>query len=145
VTLTFLRWYTREFVATLVDTMQNAGSYMMNFDVTHWTNGIYIMRLVINDSTSERRIVLMNPDITALLAATPLAVTDAKGRVLFADEQFGFGVPFQVTSSDGTGSDTLFISPAIQILLHKEGYQTTLQPLFVDVWKDQQARIVLKK
>ncbi len=145
VTLKILRWYTREFIATLIDTQQNAGVYQVSFDVSHVTNGIYIYRLSIDTAVTEKRMLLLNTVIAELVQARPLVTSDARGQVTIANGQFGFGVPFIHTSTSGNILDTTYISPAIQMVLYKEGYQTLVQPISIDPSREMSVNFVLRR
>jgi hypothetical protein len=145
VTLTILRWYTRELIATLVDTLQNAGFYTIGFDASRVTNGVYIYRLSIDTLVIERYVFLLNTVITDLVQTRPFATSNTQGQLVIAYEQFGFEVPFAITSGSGNVIDTSYISPLIQIVLYKEGFQTNVQPILFDRSKDMSLTFVLKR
>jgi predicted transcriptional regulator len=145
VSLKVLRWYTEELIRTLVDTQQNPGTYAVTFDAGQMTNGVYLYRLSVGTSVTERRIVLLNTDITELIHTSPLATSNAQGKFTIANAQFGLSLPFVRTSSSGTVLDTAYISPTIQMVLHKDGYQTLVQPILIDPSKETRASFVLRR
>jgi hypothetical protein len=131
VSLTIHRWYTKELLATLVDTILNAGTYRTLFDATQFTNGIYLYRLAYGTTVIERPMALLVLDMVALSATTPFATTDAEGRLDIPIGMFGFDVPLLSTSAITGLSDTVYVSRAIEIMLVKQGYATFLQSVLV--------------
>jgi hypothetical protein len=145
VTLKILRWYSRELITTLVDTRQNAGIYRVSFDASQVTNGVYIYRLSVDTTVTEKHMILLNAVITDLIQTRPLVTSDARGQMVIANEQFGFGVPFIRSSSSGNILDSVYISPAIQLVLYKGGYQTLVQPILIDPAKGMRVNFVLRR
>ncbi|HCV43491.1 MAG TPA: hypothetical protein DGH68_08390, partial [Bacteroidetes bacterium] len=139
VNLKVLRWYTEELIITLIDTEQNAGNYSVSFDAAQMTNGVYFYRLWVGTSVTERRMLLLNTDLPALTSTRPLATSDAQGQFTIANEQFGLGIPFFQTTVPGNVPDTVYVSPAVQIVLHKDGFQTLVQPILIDPFKETRA------
>ena len=144
VSLKIYRWYTNELVATLADTTLSAGYFNFVFDAGKMTNGVYVYRLLYDTVLTERKMLLMILDYNALANTTPLVQTDGNGRFTLTYEQLGFNIPFQMTSSSGT-VDTVYISPAISLVLVKSGYQTLVVPMTIDLSRETIKTFILRK
>jgi len=145
VNIRILRWYTRELIMSVVDTEQNPGIHAVTFDANRLTNGVYIYRISIGDSVAEGRLLMVHLDQAELVASQPLATSNAEGRFSIPNAVFGFGLPFVRRTPSGEVMDTTFISPAIHMVLHKEGYQTLAQPISIDPSRDLTMNFVLRR
>ena len=132
VTLTVLRWYTREFVATLLDDTLDSGIHSVTFDGAAWTNGIYIYQLTINGNVVEKPMTFLDTDVSALVKTAPLVTTDARGQFSLPYGLFAFAVPFLRSSVSGSTLDTVYVSHTIQIVLNKPGYTTSVTTVTID-------------
>jgi hypothetical protein len=132
VALTIHRWYTKELLATLVDTVMNAGSYQTQMDASQFTNGIYLYRLTYDTTVIERPMALLVLDATALSATKPFATTDAAGQLNIPIGMFGFDLPLFSTSAVTGLADTVYVSREIEIMLVKQGYATLRQSVLVN-------------
>lgn len=126
------RWYTREFIGTLVNDTLEAGSYAMNISSLNATNGIYIVSLQIADSLSEKICFLCDSDISQLIQRKPLAYTDAQGGVVVPYGLLGFNC-----------SASIKILPEITVVVHKAGRGTVTKSVTVDTTQTTYAQIVL--
>ena len=143
VTLTVHRWYTLDLIATLVDDTLNSGTYSASADQASWTNGVYLYHLTINGETTEKSLLLLNSDVSVLVKTVPLATTDANGRFSLPYGMFGFGIPFARTSVYGPTLDTVYVSHAIQIVLTRPGYQTSVTSLTLNPAEEASQSFVL--
>ncbi|HEY9167799.1 MAG TPA: hypothetical protein VIS48_16720 [Candidatus Kryptonia bacterium] len=135
VTVTLLRWFTLDSIATLVDDTLNAGEYMVTVDGLSATNGVYICRVVADTSVSEFKIALENLDYSVLIKKTPLTTTDSNGKFSLPYGIFAFGVPFVLTNGVNP-IDTVYMSRTIEFVLYKSGYQTAVQSVTIDTTTD---------
>ena len=145
VNLKILRWYTEELIMTAIDTEQSPGIHSVTFDGTQMTNGVYLYRLSIGDSVTEGRIVMVYVDLGELVTVRPLVTSNAQGQFSIPNKLFGLGIPFVRTSPSGEVLDTAYISPAIQMVLHKDGYQTLVQSVVIDPSRDLTTEFVLRR
>jgi hypothetical protein len=146
VLLRILRWYTREAVDTLINKDLNAGKYATGFDGGGLTNGIYLYQIVTDSATREGTFTLLNPDVNALVLTKPLATSDARGEFSIPYGVFGFSVVMHVTSSSGpTIIDSVCISPSIELVLYKEGYQVLARPVTIDTTQAMSVAITLAR
>ncbi|HTY58543.1 MAG TPA: hypothetical protein VMF59_06975 [Bacteroidota bacterium] len=133
VLIRILRWYTRQPIDTLVNGDLNAGTYSVGFNGGSLTNGVYICQIVTDMATRESTLTLLNADVNTLVLTEPLTTSNAQGEFSLPYGVFGFGVVIHVTSSSGPSViDSVCISPSLQIVLYKEGYQIMTRPVTID-------------
>lgn len=137
VRLEVLRWYTREYIATLVDDTLEAGTHGAMFNASGITNGVYVYRLLVNDAALEKAMALLDLDYSTLVQAKPLVVSNASGEFSIPLGVFALGIPFTQTSAAGPDSlITTFISPTITAVLYKPGYFTVTKSITIDTTKN---------
>jgi hypothetical protein len=145
VSLKIYRWYTMDLIATLVDTIKEAGYYAIPFDVTKITNGCYIYRLLIDSTVTEKHMWLLETDIQSLINATPLTKSNSTGQFSLPLEIFGIGMQTLTSGSSPTDIDTVYISHSIQLVLYKNGYRTLVSPMTIDPTKGIRETFKLEK
>ena len=129
VTLTILRWYTRDTIATLVNDTLNAGSHLVTFDADKITNGIYIEQLKVDTLLQETHMSLMVDNISYLVNTTLLVTTNSSGSFKLPYGVFGFNIPFP---GPGEIADSIYISHTIEIVVYKSGYLTATKTITID-------------
>jgi hypothetical protein len=136
VKLELYRWYTREYIATLLDDTLAAGTYQYNSIATSITNGVYIYRLFVNGAAEEHTMVLIDVDYASLVQRNPLAMSNASGEFSIPIGVFGIGIPFAQTSDSGDTLATTIIPPTITAVLYKSGYGTITKSITIDTTKN---------
>ncbi len=132
VRLNVYRWFTREYIATLIDDTLDAGMYSFNSSPSTLTNGVYIYSLAINGTVQEKTMKILNPDYATLVQTNPLAVSDSAGNFSIPIGVFGLGVPFEQSSIGGDTVITAYISPIITAVLYKSGQQITTKSVAIE-------------
>jgi hypothetical protein len=117
----------------------------VGFDATPYTNGVYIYQIETDSTTTEARMLLLNPDLSTLTTSTPLAVSNASGQFTLAYDLLGIGLSVRRVSSSGSAIDTVYISHAISVIIAKPGYQTIEQSLTLPNSEGIQRTFVLSK
>ncbi|MFA5832440.1 MAG: hypothetical protein WDA22_03080 [Bacteroidota bacterium] len=102
---TSLRIYrlgSRELIATLTDTVLQAGMYSRTFDAGRVTNGLYVYQLISDKIFEEKLFYLLHGDMESLLKTRPLAKTDVEGKFRLPQSFFGLDEEFTVTNEKGS-------------------------------------------
>mgnify|MGYP001587079875 FL=1 len=136
VSLSILRYLKNDSLKTIVNDTLEAGQYTYQVDISKFTNGIYVYRLIIAAVKIEKVFFYLNPDPSTLVQAEPLTRTNSKGEFSIPYELFGFDLPLTRTNEKGTIIDTTHISTTIQILLYKTGYNLLTQSITIDTKKE---------
>lgn len=144
VNLSFYRWFTREFIATLVNDTLDEGMHEVEFDASKLTNGVYFYVIKVDTLVSEKRTVLIN-SLADLPNKIPLSRTNSSGLFSVPIGIFGIGLTFEETSEFGNIIDTVYISNTIQVVLCKAGYKTLVQSLTLDTTKSITQKFTLNK
>ena len=134
ISLTLLRYGTRELIMTLLDHEHlQAGYHSVQFDAGHLTNGLYLAHLTIGDAASDRILALLT-DTAHLVQTTPLTTSDAQGKFSLPISVFGIGVLLNATNFSG-GLYTVRLSNTIDLVLYKENYQLLIKTVTIDATK----------
>ncbi|NUN70154.1 MAG: hypothetical protein HUU02_10635 [Bacteroidetes bacterium] len=136
VSLSIVRYFRNDSLKTIVNDTLEAGQYSYQADISTFTNGVYVYRLIIDTTKTEKVFFYLNPDRSTLLQAEPLTRTDANGDFSIPYELFGFHLPMIRTNEQGATIDTAFISTSIELLLNKPGYNVFTRSVTVDIKKE---------
>jgi hypothetical protein len=138
VSMTLLRYGTRELLATIVDHQHlAAGRNEVQFDVSHYTNGLYLVDLIIGNSSIywEATYALLidtsttNP--TMLYQTTPLTTTSSEGNFTLPLSELGIGVVIPQSDFNG-GINYIKVSSSIDVVLYKKNYTPVIIPMTID-------------
>ncbi len=143
VRIDIFRWFTREFITTLVDDTLDAGQYASSVSKPAMTSGIYVYRLSIGDSTSEHALYLLKSP-GELGSATPLAVSNTAGELSVAKGVFGIGMVFERGVWDSTFGLAV-ISDTIDVVLYRQGFQMVVQGVGIDPDFSSSMELVMRR
>jgi hypothetical protein len=143
VTLRIFRLGTREHIATLVDGVMPAGKHIVSMDFSKITNGMYIYQLNGDGIFSQRLMVYLNEDLSALTKATPLTKTDRDGKFRLPHSLFGLDESFTVTSEAGPEPTGIAMIDSIGIVIHRTGTMQ-VQWLKIDKFRNTTATFTLQ-
>lgn len=146
VSITIYRWFTRDSITTLVNDTLDAGMHSTVFNASKVTNGIYIYRLVIDTVIQEKKMCLIDLDISTLVQTIPLTVSNSSGEFSLPYGIFGFGIPFTRSSTGNSDSiSTTYVSRTITIVLYKSGYATLVQSITIDTTNGMRQQFQLER
>jgi hypothetical protein len=143
VSLEIFRYFRNDSLGRIVFDTLNAGQYSYQVDISKFTNGLYIYRLVIDTTKVEKVFFCLNPDLSILLQSVPLAETNSNGEFSLPYGLLGFDYPLVRVAENGTVIDTTHISLSIQLVLHKTGYNTLMQSITIDPKKETDLTLTL--
>ncbi|MBU0476190.1 MAG: hypothetical protein KKF62_18745 [Bacteroidetes bacterium] len=118
------RWYSREYLFTLVNDNLKSGYYSYSSLPMNLTNGFYTYELTTEDTVYENIMYLQTVDWRILAQTDPLAITNSEGKFEIAIGVFGFDVEMKNYGYSGTSEPiTMSISRTIEIVIY-EGDET---------------------
>lgn len=117
-------------VITLVNELQAAGFYRVQFNGSGVTNGIYTYRIQVGDSAWSGSFFIRNDDIAQLQQRSALTVSDQNGLFFMSSSMLGIGK--RLVFDYGDTSVAVTISDSLTIVLFKAGYQTLAESFRLD-------------
>jgi len=145
VTVTILRWFTRDTITVLFDDTLNVGNHTFTLNTQTMTNGFYIYQIKTDTKTIESRMVYLDLDISRLITTNPLVKSNLEGAFILPYGLLGFGISFDRVSPDGTPLPPIEISDTIQIVLFKPGYGTLIKEVTIPHNSSPRETFILKK
>ena len=145
VTVTILRWFTRDTITVLFDDTLNVGNHTFSLNTQTMTNGFYIYQIKTDTKTIESRIHYLDLDVSRLITTNPLVKSNSAGSFELPYGLLGLGTPIVKTSADGTIISTTEISNVIQIVLYKPGFSTLIKEVTIPHNTSLKETFVLKK
>jgi len=145
VTVTILRWFTRDTITVLFDDTLNVGNHVITLNSQTMTNGLYIYQIKTDTEVIEKRMIYLDLDVSRLITTNPLVKSNSAGSFVLPYGLLGFGISFDRVSSDGTPLPPIEISDTIQIVLFKPGYGTLIKEVTIPHNTSPRETFILKK
>ena len=136
VTLSLYRYYTNDLLHTFINDTLESGNHSYQADVSDLTNGFYNYVLKIDTTEYKNTFSLNVTDISKLIETKQLVKTNSNGEFSLPYELLGFNISFEQKDEQGNVISTSKVSPNIEIVLHKSGYQALVQPVSIDLNKE---------
>lgn len=131
VTITILRWFTRDTITVLFDDTLIVGNHVFTLNSQTMTNGLYIYQIKTDTKVIEKRMIYLELDVSRLITTNPLVKSNSTGSFVLPFGLLGFGISFERVSPDGTPLPPYEISRTIQMVLYKPGYKTTIKDVTI--------------
>ncbi|MFA6979430.1 MAG: hypothetical protein WC209_08920 [Ignavibacteriaceae bacterium] len=145
VTVTILRWFTRDTITVLFNDTLNVGNYTFTLNTQTMTNGFYIYQIKTDTKTIESRMHYLDLDVSRLITTNPLVKSNLEGSFVLPYGLLGFGISFARVSPDGTPLPPIEISDTIQVVLFKPGYRTLIKEITIPHNSSPRETFILKK
>lgn len=132
---TSLRIYrlgTREFIATVVDTVLESGSFFYRFDTEGLTNGMYVYQLISGKIFEEHIMFLLNHNLDMVIKTKPLIKTNFQGQFRLPQSIFGFDEVFTLTSEKGPDVIGKAMIDSIGIVVYRSGKSPLVHWMKID-------------
>ncbi|MBI2428590.1 MAG: hypothetical protein HYV29_07325 [Ignavibacteriales bacterium] len=131
-TLRVYRFGTRKLVATLVDTILPAGQYSIFFDTKDLTNGMYVYQLHAESLFVQKKLALMNPDLSQLSQTQPLAKTEGTGKFQIPFSVLGIGEEIFYTNGIGETLGSFTLDSISVVIFQKEKPAVLVEGFSID-------------
>ncbi len=132
ISLRIFRLGTREYVATLIDTVLSPGTYSLGVIPGALSNGFYIYQLITNNVVTERLMIMQYDDAALLEKTTPVTRTNSEGKFILPYGVFGLDEEILVT---GESSPTVIgrrTVDSIAIVVFKSGTVPLVQWMHIN-------------
>lgn len=144
VTVTILRWFTRDTITVLFNDTLNVGTHSLTL-TKEMTNGLYIYQIKTETKVMEKRMIYLDLEVSRLITTNPLVKSNSVGSFVLPYGLLGFGISFERVSPDGTPLPPYEISRTIQMVLYKPGYKTIIKDVTVPHNTSLKETFVLKR
>lgn len=145
VTITILRWFTRDTITVLFNDTLNVGQHVFSLNTQTMTNGFYIYQIKTETNKIESRMFCLTSDVSSLITTDPLVKSNSEGAFVLPYGLLGFGISIDRVSPEGTPLSPYEVSRTIQMVLHKRGYETLIKEITIPHSTSLEETFVLKR